>query len=71
MNAESVADVAFLGIKLVERVVFTRVDTRRVRYRNIIQIVEVQYIAALELDGCRAAGRLKMVKAEVPIPKSH
>src|SRR5882724_10841171 len=34
------------------------------RHRNIVQIVEAQYIAALELHGCRAAGRLKMGEGE-------
>jgi hypothetical protein len=34
------------------------------RHRNIVQIVEVQYIAALELQGRHAAGRLEIVEGE-------
>src|SRR6476660_1515452 len=40
------------------------VATSAARHRNIVQIVEVQYIASLELHGCRAGGRLKVVEGE-------
>src|SRR4029077_13233985 len=47
------------------------VATGAARYRNIVHKVGVQYIAALELDGCRAAGRLKMIEAEGTEPRNR
>ena len=41
-----------------------RSGIRHSSHRSIVQIVGAQYIAALELDGSRGAGRLKVVKAE-------
>ena len=37
---------------------------RAARHRNVVQIVEALYIAALELQGCRAASRLKIVEGK-------
>ena len=48
-----------------------RIATGTARYRNIVQIVEVQVIAALELHSCRAAGCLKMVEGEGIKPRNR